>query len=384
MACLHHSPISLWQPVPVTRGGDGWSKPTHVGADGAPDDGSSARDTASDVRYARRPASFGGGGPRFGDSVREFIRRYGWRAYALPILVIVTVVALFTTTSSTPKPAADPGPLSGPAGHPALTPTTTPSQTAAVSGSPPVAPSSIPLKSDDATGSSHVNMHQLTNAKLPAGASFTKRGDGTFKVVPGTSPIAGKTGDLYRYDIEVERGITGVDVNQFAAMVQRTLADPRSWSGHGVRVKRVDSGTIDFHVSLTTSMTVRKFCGYTIPVETSCYATAYSAPGVSVDRVVLNDARWVRGAATYVGDLHLYRLYMINHEDGHALGHEHAHQCLPDGLAPVMMQQTFGLKSATTGQYCAANPWPYPPGVKGTPGAEQPDTAQNNEYYLGD
>jgi hypothetical protein len=367
----------------VTRGGDGgWSKPTRIGATDRPEPPRSSRDTASDVRYARRPASFGGGGPRFGDAVREFVRRYGWRAYALPILVIVTVVALFTTTSGSPKPAADPGPLTGRSGHPAPSPTA--DQKVGDSTGPPVAPSSIPLKSDDATGSSHVNTHLLTNAKLPAGPDYTMRGKGTFRVIPGTSPIAGKTGDLYRYDIEVERGITGVDVDQFASMVERTLADPRSWSGHGVRVKRVDSGTIDFHVSLTTSMTVRKFCGYTIPVETSCYATAYSAPGVTVNRVVMNDARWVRGAASYVGDLHSYRLYMINHEDGHAMGHEHAHQCLPDGLAPVMMQQTFGLKSATTGQYCEANPWPYPPGVKGTPGAEQPDTAQNNEYYLGD
>ena len=40
-----------------------------------------------------------------------------------------------------------------------------------------------------------------------------------------------------------------------------------------------------------------------------------------MNRVVLNDARWVRGDAAYVGDLDAYRIYMINHEDGHALGH---------------------------------------------------------------
>jgi hypothetical protein len=92
----------------------------------------------------------------------------------------------------------------------------------------------------------------------------------------------------------------------------------------------------------------------------------------------------VRGAGPYVGDLNAYRIYMINHEDGHAMGHQHAHQCLPGGLAPVMMQQTFGLKSADTGANCGANPWPYPPGAKGAPGAEQPDTAQNNEYNTAD
>ncbi|MDT4932650.1 MAG: hypothetical protein QOK11_542, partial [Pseudonocardiales bacterium] len=28
------------------------------------------------------------------------------------------------------------------------------------------------------------------------------------------------------------------------------------------------------------------------------------------------------------------------------------------------------------------NPWPYPAGVKGVPGAEQPDTPQNREFQL--
>jgi hypothetical protein len=146
-------------------------------------------------------------------------------------------------------------------------------------------------------------------------------------------------------------------------------------------LQRVDSGRIDFHITLTSALTVRQMCGYTVHVETSCYAAA----GVSPDnRVVLNVARWVRGSTAYVGDLGAYRIYMINHEDGHALGHQHAHQCLPGGLAPVMMQQTFGLRSAATNDLCEANPWPFPPGAKGTPGAEQPDTPQNDEYGLGD
>ena len=80
---------------------------------------------------------------------------------------------------------------------------------------------------------------------------------------------------------------------------------------------------------------------------------------------------------------------MINHEDGHALGHNHAHQCLPGGLAPVMMQQTFGLRSTKTGKFCQANPWPYPVDasgnpVAGLPGAEQGDTDGNDEYGHGD
>jgi hypothetical protein len=49
-----------------------------------------------------------------------------------------------------------------------------------------------------------------------------------------------------------------------------------------------------------------------------------------------------------------------------------------------MMQQTFGLRSAATHKMCGANPWPFPPGAAGAPGAEQPDTAKNDEYGLSD
>jgi len=34
--------------------------------------------------------------------VRTFVRRYGWRAYALPVLTAVTVVVLMTTTRPSP------------------------------------------------------------------------------------------------------------------------------------------------------------------------------------------------------------------------------------------------------------------------------------------
>jgi hypothetical protein len=322
-----------------------------------------------DVEFARRSvASFGGGsGPGAAETVREFVRRYGWRAYALPVLLVLTVVALLTVRDPAPAQHS----VATGNDHPVVT---------SPSASAPVAPPTIPLKADTSTG--RVYNRALTRGELPRGGPYTKVGDGTFRVLKGTTKIVGKSGPLYRYDIEVENGIKHIDLAAFAKLVDTTLADPRSWSGHGVRLQRVSSGSISFHITLTSAMTVRKFCGYDIPVETSCYAS-YTSTG-DVNRVVLNDARWVRGASPYVGDLHAYRTYMINHEDGHALGHQHAHECLPGGLAPVMMQQTFGLKSAVTGKNCGANQWPYPPGAKGAPGAEQPDTNQNNEYYIGD
>jgi hypothetical protein len=325
------------------------------------------RDQDDDVSRARQgvrnaDVAFGRGESRrtLGRSWRGFVARYGWRAYALPVLLIVTVAALMSTTDVAKHVVgvAAPG-----RGKPA----------------PPVASSSFTLKNDAAAG--HINDTVLKAAALPAGPPFTTNGAGTFRVLKGTSPTVGK-GRLFRYSIDVEDGIKSVDLNQFQTLVVTTLSDPRSWTGHGISLKRVDSGAIDFHITLTSSMTVRKLCGYDIKVETSCYA---QAGGTSdVNRVVFNDARWVRGSAAYVGDLAAYRIYMINHEDGHALGHEHSHQCLPGGLAPVMMQQTFGLRSASTQKLCEANPWPYPVGATGAPGAEQQDTPTNDEYGLGD
>jgi Protein of unknown function (DUF3152) len=64
---------------------------------------------------------------------------------------------------------------------------------------------------------------------------------------------------------------------------------------------------------------------------------------------------------------------VINHEVGHALGFGHL-PCTDTGaLAPVMMQQTFGVandylaalggdSAPADGKVCIANPWPYPTG----------------------
>ena len=325
---------------------------------------------SDDVSIARRrAASFGPrpDDPTAIDSFRNFARRYGWRAYALPILVVITIAALLTAHSG-PKTATQ-----NTAGRQGGT-------QANQNTPPPVASPSLSLKSDTPGPNSQDTV--LKSAALPPGGKYTTKGLGTFRVLKGTGPVVG-TGTLHRYSIEVENGITGVDVNAFAALVQQTLSNRHSWAGHdGVALQRVDSGQIDFHVTLTSVLTVRQYCGYAQPVETSCYAATNATTGAVANRVVINVARWVRGDANYIGDINAYRIYMINHEDGHALGHEHAHDCLADGLAPVMMQQTIGLRSAVSNKLCAANPWPYPTGASDAPGTEAPDTDQNSEFNL--
>lgn len=171
-----------------------------------------------------------------------------------------------------------------------------------------------------------------------------ERGDGDLQVVPGTGPVVG-SGPLRTYVVEVEGGL-GIDVEQLAAAVERTLGDPRSWTSGGRRsLQRVD-GDADLRVALTSPDTTDRLCA---PLDTvgrfSC---------ANGDRAVLNAARWLTGAQAYGSDLPSYRHYLVNHEVGHVLGFGHA-DCPGAGeVAPVMVQQTISLEG------CAPGPWPYP------------------------
>lgn len=315
------------------------------------------RPRSADPEPADGPA--GGGGSRW----RAFAGRYGWRAYALPLLAVVTVLALVnlglhrdepqpTAAGSSPLPAA---PSSSAA----------PSRTAAASASTSAAAPSSRKASSPAVA--------LRSWQLPPGPAYTFNGTDTFTTIAGSSGVLGR-GQLFRFTIDIENGISGVDPTRFAATVMSALSDQRSWIGSGaVALQRVESGPVDFRITLAAPTTVRTVCGYTLKIETSCNAG-------NVGRVMLNVSRWTRGAQAYAGNLTDYHRYAVNHEVGHALGHNHAHQCLDNGMAPVMMQQTIGLEVAG-GRTCRPNPWPFPAGVAGAPGAEQVGDQADNEFF---
>ena len=260
----------------------------------------------------------------------RFVQRHGWRAYAVPLLTIATIVTLVDLALTAP------GVSSGSAG--AAAPATAPAEVA-----PPLAEASptAPAQGDAA----------------PAGApatvgvdSYVERGAGTLAVVDGTSAVYG-TGPLHRFIVEVEDGI-GVDGAQFAHAVEATLGDPRSWgSGGGMSFQRVGAveaaaRQFEFKVSLVSPGNMETYCpGVGTGGYTSC---RYG------DRAVINLARWATAVPDYEGDVATYRLYVVNHEVGHALGNGHK-DCPGAGqAAPVMQQQTLGLHG------CVKNAWPYP------------------------
>jgi hypothetical protein len=217
----------------------------------------------------------------------------------------------------------------------------------------------------------------LPTGMLPNGGPFTEAGNKTWHLVPGSTPQIGQgTAKVFKYTVEVEDGLDptpfGGD-DAFAAMVDQTLANPKSWTHNAqfafIRIGGADKSKPDFRISLTSPMTVRDGCGYEFPLETSCYNPSY---GAGEPRAFINEARWVRGAVPFEGDVGSYRQYVINHEAGHAIGYLRHEPCdQQGGLAPVMMQQTFSTANndaakfdpewvKADGKTCRFNPWPYP------------------------
>jgi hypothetical protein len=190
-----------------------------------------------------------------------------------------------------------------------------------------------------------------TTPPPPSLPAYPATGPNTYLVAPADSVIFGTAGALVRYRVAVEAG-SPVAVEEFAAVVDATLSDPRSWiAGHDVRLQRIAGEGYAFTVYLVTPGTAERLCaagGFDIVMHGEPY-TSCRVGG----RVVINLARYLTAIPDYGAALQTYRQYAINHEVGHALGHDHE-LCPGQGRpAPVMQQQTFGL------QGCVANAWPY-------------------------
>lgn len=178
--------------------------------------------------------------------------------------------------------------------------------------------------------------------------SIPVTGPGTFRYATGQGPILGTAGTLRRFRVAVEDGM-GQDPNEFAAAAERILGDERSWiASRQVRFQRVPrSANADFTLYLATGGTSERMCaegGLHTEKFTSC-----RLPG----QVIINVERWLHAIPDYGAPLEVYQAYAINHEVGHQLGHGHEACPGPGRLAPVMQQQTYGLKG------CRANAWPY-------------------------
>ncbi|TWP49323.1 DUF3152 domain-containing protein [Lentzea tibetensis] len=259
--------------------------------------------------------------PRKRKSAKKLVASYGWRIYAIPVLLVLTALVVLDTV----QPGGS-APASG---------------TDSSASAPPTS------QSPDATEIQAPKQNlNIPTADLPAGPDYSTDGAKTWRALAGSGPRLGDAGakNFKKYAVAIEDGVKASDYGNddaaFAKSVDDFLADPRSWIGtKQVALQKVEANqNPDFIVSLTSSKTTQQICGAQIPFETSCWDDPSN-------RVVINAARWVRGAKAFNGDLALYRNYLINHEVGHALGNQHA-ACGENGAAaPVMMQQTFGVSN---------------------------------------
>jgi hypothetical protein len=194
----------------------------------------------------------------------------------------------------------------------------------------------------------------MTDRQVPASGRA-----GAFTFVTGYGPVLGTAGTLRRFTVAVENTIGPAEGADFADEIDRTLGDPRSWiASRQVRLQRVPPNVAaEFTIYLASARTSERMCaagGLATEGYTSC-----RLPG----RLIINDDRWRGGVRGYGAPISIYRAYAINHEVGHQLGHGHE-ACPGKGRpAPVMQQQTYGLRG------CHANAWPYLNGRRyaGTP-----------------
>lgn len=120
---------------------------------------------------------------------------------------------------------------------------------------------------------------------------------------------------------------------QVAYYVGLYLNDPDGWAKHGYFFEPVNDRE-DVHIRLSSSATIEKICG--LEGNLSCAE-------LGGRRMYLNADRWFNGAAPSKLSLDEYRQYMVSHEIGHILGHDHKSCPCKGCKAPIMMQQTKGI-----------------------------------------
>ena len=169
-------------------------------------------------------------------------------------------------------------------------------------------------------------------------------GDGTWTLAAPAAAPSEAEGDVRTYAVRVEGGL-GIGAEDAAAQIAAVLADPRGWQEiEDVTFQQVATlEEAELTISLGSPPTVDELC---LPARTGGLWSCRVGPDVA-----LNSDRWLHATPTYE-DLGEYRAYMINHEVGHFLGHDHASCGGAGDPSPVMLQQSIDL------QGCVPNAWP--------------------------
>ena len=145
--------------VPVLR--DEWREPLRAQRDPLAEDSGRARSNRDDRRRWRKQTAVG-----------RFVSTYGWRAYALPALVALTVWVVYQTITGTSVSGGE-TPQAPAMGQPTIGVAST-----SIIGAPPKG-----LTQFDAN---------LPTGILPDGGPYTEAGAKTWHIVPGNDPQVGQ------------------------------------------------------------------------------------------------------------------------------------------------------------------------------------------------
>jgi len=136
-------------------------------------------------------------------------------------------------------------------------------------------------------------------------------------------------------DVLKKHKIYNAGERQFDIDIYFLLNSPDGWSQDGYAFEPVERDP-EILIRLCLPATIKKECG--IRSDLSCAV-------LGGRNIWLNSDRWFHGSRKSKLDLENYRQYMVSHEMGHILGKEHS-DCPGKGhLAPIMMQQTLGIKN---------------------------------------
>ena len=256
-------------------------------------------------------------------------------AALVAVLMLLGAAGCNTNKASASDPSATNAPISDDASGPLPAPTSVASS--AIQQPAPPAPSKSPKPSASPKPST-------------SSAQCVKPKHGTYTVAPGSSPIVGKAGRLYHYEVQVQNGI-GVTPAAFAAAVDATLGNALGWTDSGTRrFARVSGGTCDFVVELATASTSEQECAV-YGLQTGGHVSCRGGK-----EVIINLDRWNTGDPDPAWDGHLdvYRDLVVDHEVGHFLGYHHMACNAPGDPLPVMATPyNTGL------QGCVINGFPF-------------------------
>jgi hypothetical protein len=135
-------------------------------------------------------------------------------------------------------------------------------------------------------------------------------------------------------DVIKKYGLRNTDERQVDFYMMVYLNSPDGWSQMGYSFEPAEKADARVWIRLSLSKTIQKVCGL---------SPMLSCATLGGRHMYLCAERWFHGAPESKLDLENYRQYMVSHEMGHILGHEHA-KCPGKGhKAPIMLQQTLGI-----------------------------------------